>query len=120
MQSDIVGIFATHQHDLLDARLGLQQQLQRSFCCHMHVVPSAPPAAFAEAAAAAAASAGGRQEVVPQAAEAAEVTWLQPTFRVVPGSSCDSLAFQVAFEEVRRPPRSCLPLWTAAHLCLMP
>lgn len=78
-----MGVFGTHQHDLFEERLGLLPKLPRSFCCHMHVAPGP----------------------LPEDSSLRGLPWLRRTFRLAPGVSTDSLAFQVAYEEVckRRP-----------------
>eukprot|EP00892_Ulva_mutabilis_P008776 jgi/Ulvmu1/6270/UM028_0128.1 len=78
--SNFVGIFGTHQHDLFDERLGLLPLLRRCFCCHMHVEESAPP-----------------EDAVRDGL--GSMPWLRCTFRLAPGVSTQSLAFQVAYEE---------------------
>lgn len=89
VQSDVVGIFATHQHDLVDDRLQFLEQTQRVYCCCMEVQrENVPP------------SLGAAQQGGPVDTLAQDLPWFRPTFRVLPGSSCESLALQVALKEV--------------------
>lgn len=79
LQSNIVGIFATHQHDMVDDRLRFLEEMQRAYCCHMEVVEGAGK------------DTAGMPSWLP---------WYRPTFRMQPGGNYDSLALQVAWQEV--------------------
>jgi hypothetical protein len=77
LQSNVVGIFATHQHDLVDPRLRFLEELQRVYCCYMET-----------------------QHTTAEQLES-ELPRFKPTFKVLGGTSCDSFALQVAWDEVR-------------------
>ena len=93
VQSDVVGIFVTHQHALMDPRLRLLDALQRVYCCRMEVLPAELEDVSSSA---------PQPRTAAQAGESIkeQIPWLTPTFRVLPGVSYDSLALQVACQEV--------------------
>ena len=76
VQGNFTGIFATHQHSLFDVRLGLLPLLQH---CRSHRMLASSVT-----------DASGSREC------------LEPLFRVAEGVSCESMAFQVAQQQVRR------------------
>ena len=85
MQSDVVGIFATHQQDLVDHRLKFLEAVQRVYCCCMEV-----------------------QEDHRRMGRAGDLPWFKPTFRVLKGTSRHSLALQVGVQEVLDCANGCL------------
>ena len=85
-QGNYTGIFATHQHSLFDDRLGLLPQLHHCHPCRM--LTDGDSLGDSEA---------------PAASQAPDLQGKVPLFKVAPGVSCESMAFQVALDEVSIP-----------------
>jgi hypothetical protein len=117
MQSNYCGVFATHQHDIIDPRVGLLTSMKNCSIFRMAVVPCSRPSPASASAGfeSAAEEAEDVQNGVAQAAEedaVAESSWssrevegeecfrLQPTFELEVGTSTESMAFQVALDQV--------------------
>jgi hypothetical protein len=98
MQSNYSGIFATHQHSLFDARLGLLPALPRCSPFRMLTPPLLPlchdPHSEAPVQ-------GDSHHAQPSAGGERHEVARRTTFKVEEGFSDNSLAFQVAREQVR-------------------
>jgi hypothetical protein len=100
VQGRFTGIFATHQHDLLDARLGLLSRLPRTAPARMLTTRSpAQPSLSLDSGA-------------PLADEGEAGAERRPLFKVVEGASRESLAFEVAAAQVRLNALAPTFLWT--------
>jgi hypothetical protein len=127
VQSNYCGIFATHQHDIIDPRVGLLTQLKHCNTYRMSVVPWPPPPPpppqqqQQQQPFPAPAGLASTSKIDDKANEGAaqlfaglsnsssssrhgkdsESSTLQPTFQVQEGASTESMAFQVAIDQVR-------------------
>lgn len=91
VQSDVVGIFATHQHDLVDDRLQFLDEVQRVYCSRMEVLPENAQQCLGSM---------PQEKAERTDNQAGNIPRFEPTFKVLPGTSCESLALQVALEQV--------------------
>jgi hypothetical protein len=121
VQSNYCGIFATHQHDIIDPRVGLLTQLKHCNTYRMSVVPWPPPPQQQQEPFHAPAGLASTSKIDDKANEGAaqlvagvsnsssssrhgkdsQSSTLQPTFQVQEGASTESMAFQVAVDQVR-------------------